>query len=339
MTYIRTHAYTNAARSICDICVDIDSASLAPKRGRDIVHFQGLKHFPRRDARATDGDGKDVESLAEGASAFFKRPPHSEVRRPTVFMSEKGDEEGGEKCVREEREKWEGNENTDRWGKVYRERCEEGPSRSFHPSLPSSVEGVERPDGGWEGEGEGGRRRERWYVRRIASAFWAPRRFGLPSKRSVPPCRPRLVSFFPPLPDRRRPFLSRRLFYLRAAPLFLPRFPLPLSRRRWRRYLPRVSCLGFFHRPSDSLAKPGAVEPLEATILKYHPAGIARHELSRYLIIPNKLAFLTPPRFSLFVALVFRITWRPFSRIHLDILLGILKKIYIYRNSFKICSH
>lgn len=74
--------------------------SLAPKRGRDIVHFQGLKHFPRRDARAKGGGEGDGEGLAQGASAFFRRPPvvSRYVDRPFSCLRRGGDEGDEAEC-------------------------------------------------------------------------------------------------------------------------------------------------------------------------------------------------------------------------------------------------
>lgn len=134
---------------------------------------------------------------------------------------------------------------------------------SAPPSLRSSMDRVERPGGGREGkdEGEGGRRRERWYVRRIASAFWVPRRFGLPSKglcRAVPRHTASLT-FFPPFVRRRHPFLPRRLSISNR-----PRVSRSPSwrrrRRRRRRYLQFRASVSFVGLTTLSRS-PGSCRP------------------------------------------------------------------------------
>lgn len=155
-----------------------------------------------------------------------------------------------EESVRKGWEGWEGNENTDRWGKVYRERCEEPsirPSIRLFALLWKGLKGRvedERAEG--EGEGREGRRRERWYVRRIASAFWAPRRFGLPSKSLVPSRRPRVSPLF---------FHLRPASSVSLSPFSISRHPCvsrSLSRRRWRRYLPFRASVSFIGPPTLS---------------------------------------------------------------------------------------
>lgn len=225
-------ANTNA--DIRDVFVDIDSASFAPEHGRDNVHFQGLKHFPWRDARARGGSEKGEGERGSGRREciFYKAASRFEARRPTdrpfSCLRRARSECGGETIVREGRE---GSKN------IGEARCTERREESFvSPPLSLSLRFGGR---GWK-VGWRGRlcRRERWYVRRIASVFSAPRRFGLPSKgcsAAPPPSTSPFFSSSPSLSDQASSSVS-------LSPS--PRVSCTLSRRRYPPFRASVSFIG-----------------------------------------------------------------------------------------------